>query len=164
MSIVRDILRTYRAPRDVQATRMQGPPREDRAMAVLFAGFFLIFIAQWPRLARESHFDPTIELNARLGAALFVWLMIMPLAFYVVSIVLTLILRAFGTGITGFQIRSALFWGLLASTPVWLFAGLLGGFAPGPGFTLVSTLALALVLVFAGAGLMTASAKRGDAL
>ncbi len=151
MSVVRDIIRTYRAPREVQARRISGEPREDRALAILLAACALIFVAQWPRLSREAFLDPTIGLDARMAGALFAWILIMPLVFYAVSILLTLILR-----MPGHAVRMALFWALLASTPLWLLAGLLAGFAPGPGFGLVSAAALLAVVVFAGAGIMTA--------
>ena len=152
MSIALDILRTYRAPREVQARRMSGEPREDRALVILMAACALIFIAQWPRLARESFIDPSIGLDARMAGALFAWLMIMPLVFYALSIILVMLLRLFGSQMTGFSVRMALFWALLASTPVWLFAGLLAGLAPGPAFGAVSAFALGLVIVFAAAG------------
>jgi hypothetical protein len=151
MSVVLDILRTYRAPRDVQARRIAAGPREDRALAILLAACALIFVAQWPRLSREAFLDPSIGLDARMAGALFAWILIMPLVFYALSIILTLILR-----VPGHAVRMALFWALLASTPLWLLAGLLAGFAPGPGFGLVSAAALLAVVVFAAAGLMTA--------
>ena len=157
MSVVLDILRTYRAPREVQARRMAGAPREDRALAVLLAGCAVIFIAQWPRLARESHLDAGVDLEARLAGALFAWLMIMPLVFYVLAFVLHLILRGIGHAVSGYAVRMALFWAVLAAAPLWLLSGLLAGFAPGPGFAIVSTAALLAVVVFTGAGVMVAT-------
>lgn len=151
MSVVLDIVRTYRAPREVQARRIAGEPREDRALAILLAACALIFVAQWPRLSREAFLDPSIGLDARMAGALFAWILIMPLVFYALSIVLTLFLR-----VPGHAVRMALFWALLASTPLWLLAGLLAGFAPGPGFGLVSAAAVLAVVVFAAAGIMTA--------
>ena len=154
MSVVTDILRTYRAPRDVQARRTTGAPREDRALACLMAGCALIFLAQWPRLAREAALDPSITLEARLAGALFAWLMVMPLAFYALALGLALVLRAFRQPVTGYGCRTALFWALLASTPVWLVSGLIAGFAPGPLFGVVSAVALGLFVVFTGAGVL----------
>lgn len=164
MSIVLDIVRTYRAPREVQARRMAGGPREDRALAILLGACALIYIAQLPRFARESHLEVDKDLNALMAGGLFGWLMVMPLVFYTLSILITLVLKALGQNVSGFSCRMALFWALLASTPVWLLAGLLAGFAPGPGFTIVSTLAFATVLVFAGAGLITAKTAREGSL
>ena len=162
MSVVLDILRTYRAPREVQARRMSGAPREDRALAVLLAACALIFVAQWPRLARESHLDPSVGLDARLAGALFAWVMILPLVFYALAFLIHIGLKVFGNDAPGFPVRMAVFWALLASTPVWLLCGLLAGFAPGAGFVAVSTLALFLVPLFAGAGLMNLRAGQGD--
>jgi len=159
MSIVLDIVQTYRAPGRVQARRMAGVPREDQALAVLLGACALIFVAQWPRFARESHLDEAVGLNALLAGGLFGWLMVMPLMFYAFAVLLTLMMKVLGAEVTGFQCRMALFWALLASTPVWLFAGLLAGFAPGPGYLIVSTLALVVVVVFTGAGLRRASAS-----
>ncbi len=158
MSVVLDILRTYRAPREVQARRIEGGPREDRALAILLAACGVIFVAQWPRFAREAFLDSSVSLEARMAGGLFGWILVMPLVFYALSLVLTIVMRATGTPVPGHACRMALFWALLASTPLWLFAGLLGGFAPGPGFGLVSLAALIAVVVFAGAGIMTARA------
>ena len=164
MSVVHDIVRTYRAPREVHARRMVGAPREDRALAILLGACALIYVAQLPRFARESHLDAEKDLNALLAGGLFGWLMVMPLVFYVLSILVTLVLKVLGQNVTGFTCLMAMFWALLASTPIWLLAGLLAGFAPGPGFTIVSTLAFVTVLVFAGAGLITAKTAREGSL
>lgn len=157
MSVVADILRTFRAPVAVQARRMSGPPREDRALAVLLGGCFLIFIAQLPRLSREAYFDPTIPFDARMAGALFGWLMVMPLVFYGVSLVLKLALAALRLPATGYRLRSALFWALLASAPLWLLTGLTAGFVgDGAAAAIVGAGALGSFVVFAGAGLVAA--------
>ena len=152
MSIVTDILRTYRSPRAVQARRMEGVPREDRVLASLMAGCALIYVAQWPRLAREASVDPSVTVESLLAGALFAWLMVMPLVLYALALILAGSLKLIGGQATGYVCRAALAWALLASTPLWLFAGLLGGFAPGAGWALVSALALLAVVVFTGAG------------
>ena len=158
MSIVLDIFRTYRAPREVQARRMDGPPREDRALAVLLGACALIYVAQWPRFSREAFLDASVSVEARMAGGLFAWLMVMPLVFYALSLALALVARAAGRPISGYACRMALFWGLLASTPLWLLSGLLAGFAPGSGLAIVSSAALLAVVVFTAAGLMTARA------
>ena len=76
MSIVLDILRTYRAPREVARRRIGNTAREDRAIAVLMGACLLIFVAQWPRLALETHVDDSISLEARMAGALFGWLFV----------------------------------------------------------------------------------------
>jgi hypothetical protein len=158
VSIVLDIVKTYVQPREVQARRMSGEVREDRALVSLFAACGLIFVAQWPRLSREAFLDPSIPFDARLAGALFGWLMLMPLVFYVLSLLLQLVLRVLGQRPHGYCVRSALFWALLASTPLWLLAGLMLGFAgTGTGSVVTGALALGAFLIFVLAGLMAAS-------
>ena len=101
MSVVLDILRTYRAPREVQARRIEGGPREDRALAILLAACGVIFVAQWPRFAREAFLDSSVSLEARMAGGLFGWMIVMPLVFYALSLVLTLVMRATGTSGAG---------------------------------------------------------------
>lgn len=154
MSVVRDILATYRAPRTVHKGHFEGERREDKALAWLVSACVLIFVAQWPRLAREAWLAPEIDLQARLAGALFAWVMVMPLFFYVASLVLSLVLKAFGHWASAYHVRTVLFWSLLASVPLWLLSGLIGGFAGAGGvFTLVSTVSLVALVVFVWAGL-----------
>jgi hypothetical protein len=127
MSVVRDIMATYRRPGRVVARRLAMGQREDRALATLMAGCFVVFIAQWPRLARQAHFQGE-ELNMLLGSTLLAWVFIMPLFLYVMAFVVHIVLRAFGGRGSSYGSRLALFWALLASTPVMLFWGLVAGF------------------------------------
>lgn len=156
MSLVLDIARTFRAPREVLSRRLASGAQESRALAMLLGACALIFVAQWPRLAREAFLDPSISLEARMAGALFAWLMIMPLVFYGAALLLTLVTRIIGPPVPGPACRIVLFWALLASTPLWLLAGLMAGFAPGPGFAIFSLAALIAVLVFTAAGIKTA--------
>ena len=163
MSIVRDIVRTYVAPRDVQARRMSGEAREDRALAVLMGACILIFIAQWPRLSREAFLDPSIGFDARLAGALFGWLMIMPLVFYALAMIAQLIVRALGVTGAGFACRITLFWALLASTPLWLLTGLVAGFVgAGAGLTIIGIAALGAFVIFWVAGISVILAHRSE--
>lgn len=163
MSVVRDIARTYVAPREVQARRISGAPREDRALAILMGACVLIFVAQWPRLSREAFLDPSIGFDARLAGALFGWIMIMPLVFYALAMLVQIILRAFGATNAGFASRIVLFWALLASTPLWLLTGLTAGFAgAGVGLTIAGIAALGAFVIFWMAGLSAILAHRSE--
>lgn len=158
MSVVLDILRTWRSPRATAARRMDGPPREDRALAILLGACALVFVAQLPRLSREAYLDPSIPFDGRMAGALFGWLMIMPLVLYAVAALIHLVLRLAGTSTTGFRVRMALFWALLASSPVWLLAGLMAGFTgDSVGTTMFQVLAVGGFLVFAATGLVAAA-------
>lgn len=163
VSVVRDIARTYVAPKEVQAARLSGPAREDRALAVLMGACVLIFVAQWPRLSREAFLDPSIGFDARLAGALFGWIMVMPLVFYALAMLVQLVLRALGVVQAGFASRIVLFWALLASTPLWLVTGLAAGFVgTGTGLTIVGIAALGAFVIFWMAGLSVILAQRSE--
>lgn len=149
MSVTWDILRTYRAPREVVRRRAGGVPNEARALVILLAGCLLMFVAQWPSLSRAAFEAPEVPLQARMGGALVAWLFIMPLVFYVLAALSHLIARLFGGAGTWYQARVALFWALLAAAPAFLLSGLVQGFVgTGIAFSITGTLAGAVFLVF----------------
>jgi len=161
VSVVNDIARTYVRPREVFRRRFGAGPREDRAIAVLMAACALIFVAQWPRLAREAHFDDTVTLQALMGATLFAWVFVAPLVLYGLAALSHVVARALGGQGTWFRARLALFWALLAASPLWLFHGLVAGFVgPGASLSLVGLLALGAFVVFWGVGLVEAEWQR----
>lgn len=80
MSVLQDMVQSYRNPRAVFRRRVGDGPREDRALAVLMFACALVFAAQMPRLARQAH-ETGEELNMLLGATLLGWLFIMPWCF-----------------------------------------------------------------------------------
>ena len=153
MSVALDILRTYRAPRVILRRRLSSGAREDRALALLMGACVLIFVAQWPRLSREAFLDPAIAFDARMAGALFGWIFVAPLFLYCIAFLTHVALRLTGSQSTGFESRLALFWALLAATPLLLLAGLMAGFAgPGPATALTGVLAFGAFLVFWVAG------------
>lgn len=154
MSVVLDILRTYRAPRSVQVRRMTGPRHEGALLAMALAACGLIFVAQLPRLARESWLEPAVGLDARLAGAFFGWMVAMPLVLYAIALLVHIALRLVRWPATGHACRAALFWALLASTPAWLLSGIAAGLAPGLPFEAVSLVALVLFLAFLWAGML----------
>lgn len=143
MPVTTDILRAWRAPRALIREKLGQGLREDRALAVLMGGCGLAFVAQWPRLSREAFLNPDVPLEARLGGALMGWIFIAPLLFYALGAASHLVARAVGGKGTWFGARLALFWALLAVSPVLLLNGLVGGFiGSGPAATLVGVLVL----------------------
>jgi hypothetical protein len=164
MSVTRDIARTYRAPREVLRRRVAGAPREDRALAIVMAACALMFVSQWPLQSRLAFEDPTVPLDMRMGGALMGWVFIAPLAFYLLAAVVHAIARLFGGRASWYEARMALFWALLAASPLWLLNGLVAGFiGPGPELTMVGLAALLTFLVFWGAGLWEVETGRGTA-
>lgn len=102
-------------------------PREDRALAILMGACLLVFIAQWPAISRRAHLEE-LELNALLAGALFGWLFIAPLGLYLLAALSHLVAKLFGGKGGWYGARLALFWSLLASTPLILLNGLVAGF------------------------------------
>lgn len=128
MSLTREIRLSWRAPRTAIRRQLADGLREDRALIYLVVACLLIFVAQWPRLSREAHLDPSVPLDARIGAALLGWLFMAPLFFYALAALSHLVARALGGQGSWFSARLALFWTLLVVSPLFLFDGLVAGF------------------------------------
>ena len=161
MSIVRDLAATWRAPVATMRRRI-ARATEPTALATLMGASALIFVAQWPRLAREAYVAPEVPLDARIGGALFGWIFIVPPAFYLIAAITCGAAKLLGGGRSGLSHRVALFWALFASVPAWLFQGLAAGIAgPGPALTLAGAVILAAFLGFWGAGLVAAERGQG---
>ena len=134
MAVTADIMRSWRGPRAVMRDLLAQGKREDRALAYLIVFCLLVFVAQWPRLARTAAgFDlaPGAEprdLMQMMSYELFAWITIWPLAFYGIAAVSHLVAKVFRGRGTFYTARLALFWSLLASVPVLLLYGLMAGF------------------------------------
>ena len=131
MSVIREIGATYAGPHKVVARHLAVGPREDRALVILIAACALFFVSSWPINARIAHLEGK-ELNPLLGGSLMAWIFMAPLAFYVLSFVVKIVLSLFGWKGGAYGSRIALFWALLAASPVVLLNGLVLGFI-GPG-------------------------------
>ena len=137
MSITRNISATYRGPGRVMRRLLEMGQREDRALAYLMASCALMFIAQLPRLAREAHLTGD-DLNMLMGASLMGLIFIAPLLLYCIALLARGVGRVLGGKGSGYGARLALFWALLASSPLILLHGLVSGFiGPGPEETAV---------------------------
>ena len=142
MAILSDIARGWRDPAGLARAKLgQG---EGAALAVLMGSCGMLFVAQWPRLAREAHLKPEVPLEALLGAALLGLVFVLPLFFYGLAAVSQIVTRAFGLRISGYGARVALFWALLCLTPLLLLHGLTMGFlGQGGAVTLLGLLVVA---------------------
>ena len=156
MSLTADILRSYRAPRRVVHRQLKAGRREDRALVYLMSACVLIFIAQWPALSRAAHLDPSVPFDARLGGALMGVLFVLPLVAYAISFLLWLALRLFGP-VERYGVRLALFWAMLAVSPLMLAQSALSSIVGTGGVVLLFGLGvLAAFLVILVAGLRAA--------
>ncbi len=160
MALTTDIAQSYRAPRRVVRRHLAAGPREDRALMFLMVGCLLIFVAQLPRLSRQATLEGEAALGPLAAAELFVWLFFAPLFFYALAGLVAWGMRLAGSAIGWYEARLALFWTVLATTPLWLLRGLVSGFiGPGPGLDAVSLLALGIFGVLWFAGLREAGAQ-----
>jgi hypothetical protein len=143
MAITTDIVDSYRAPGRVLRRQLSRGANEGRALMLLMLGCAMMFVAQWPRLSREAALDPDVPREALFVAALNGWIFIMPILLYLLAPVPHLIAKGFGGKGSWFDARMALFWAIVAASPVWLFQGIVAGFL---GAGLVKTV-LALVAI-----------------
>ena len=134
MAVTTDIIRTWRGPRAVMRDLLADGKREDRALAYLIVFCLLVFVAQWPRLARQAAgFDlaPGAEprdLLQMMTYELFAWITVWPLLLYALAGLSHLLAKLFRGRGTFYTARLALFWSLLASVPLLLLYGLMAGF------------------------------------
>lgn len=161
MALTTDILASYRRPGDVVLRRAGGKVREDRALVTVMLACALIFVAQWPRLSRQAHLGDQ-DLEMLVGGSLLAWVFIMPLVLYALAALTRLVARIMGGRGTWYGARMALFWALLAASPLWLLWGLVAGFiGPGAALNLVGVFALGAFLTIWALGLW--AVERGPA-
>lgn len=157
MPVTTDIVATYRGPGRVVRRLLDMGPREDRALAFVMAFCVIGFVAQLPGLARRAHLEG-LDLNMLMGGALLGSVFMLPLMFYVLAWASGGVARLLGAPITSYMARIALFWALLASSPLVLLNGLVAGFiGPGPVLTGAGLLWVAVFVWFWFSGLAQAS-------
>ncbi|MEO1703747.1 MAG: YIP1 family protein [Pseudomonadota bacterium] len=159
MPVTRDIVQTYRRPRSVMRRLLDAGQREDRAIAILLGGCFMLFVASWPRLAREAEVTGS-DLTQDMAYALFATVFILPLVLYGIAALSHLLLKPFGVKGTWYGARLAFFWALLASSPLTLLWGLTHGFI-GPGVQTQVTGALWFVVFLLFWSINLREAERG---
>jgi hypothetical protein len=143
MSVVSDIVQTWTDPKGVIRAKTV-LPREDRALATVMGACLLLFVGEWPSMARNVAADPSVPFEARVGGGLMAVIFVMPLVLYGIAWIGRLIAGAFGGRASGYAARMALFQALLAMTPLALIYGLARGVqGPGPAATITGLAALA---------------------
>lgn len=162
MAVTGDIIRAWRHPRQVMRHQLGHGKREDRALVFLISACLLIFVAQWPRLARLAETDPSMPFDIRIGGALLGWLFLAPLALYAIAALSRIIARLAGGKGDWYAARLALFWSLLVAAPVWIVNGLVAGL-PGVAAVKALTGALALASFIAVWMLSLYEAEKGGA-
>lgn len=157
MALTTDILATYRRPGAVAAGKL-ATRREERALSYLMLGCGLVFVGQWPKLQRDAYLGDQ-DLQPLIGAALFAWIFLAPVLLYLLAWVVRLASLALRRPVSGFGSRMALFWALVAASPLWLLRGLTAGMiGPGPALAVVDAVTAGIFLWFWVAGLRAAHA------
>lgn len=147
MSVSADIIRSYAAPARVVRRLLAMGQREDRALAMLMAALGIIFLAQWPALMRQARTDPSVPFDARIGGALMALVFFAPLIAYGLAALARLVARLCGGRGSWFSARLALFWSLLAASPLMLAQGLANAIlGPGAAMTALAWAVLAAFL------------------
>ncbi len=147
MAVTSDIVASWRHPRRVIASHLARGRSEPFAFSLLLVFLLLAFVAQWPRLSRQSVLTPDVPLVQGFVATGLALLATIPL-FYLLAAASHGIARLFG-GRGGFYgARIALFMALLAASPLVLLHGLTLGFSgSGAQSLLVGTFAFAAFAV-----------------
>lgn len=153
MAFILDIAATYRGPGRVIDRFLAAPEHEGRVLAMAIGACAFLFVAQWPALARKAHLEQQ-ELNMLLGSSLMAAMFILPLLLYVLAYLAYFVQRLFGGKGNGYGARLALFWALLAASPLALLNGLVAGFiGNGAGVQVVGFLWTCVFLWFWLAGM-----------
>lgn len=149
-----DIAATYRGPGKVVRRLAAAGQREDRVLAILMGSCVILFVARWPALARQAHLEGQ-ELNMLLGGTLMATVFLAPLLFYALAFLAHLVARALGGKGPSFNARLALFWSLLASSPLILLNGLVAGYiGAGIQLTIVGLIWFCVFMWFWIAGML----------
>ena len=157
MAVSDEILATYRGPGRVLRRMLGEGADETRALGYLLAGLVLAFVARWPALSRAAHLDPAIPLEARLAGMLLATVFLLPLLAYALAGASHAVLRLFGGRGSHYGARIALFWALLAVSPLMLLKGLVAGLiGPGAALTATGATIFAAFMWIWGAGLHAA--------
>ncbi|MFN4153391.1 MAG: YIP1 family protein [Paracoccaceae bacterium] len=148
MSITTDIVESWRRPRAVVRRHLARGQSEPFAFSLLVAFLVLAFVAQWPGASRAAFEAGNTPVAPRLLAIGLALLATVPL-WYGLAAVSRLVAWAIGGRGSWYGARIALFWSLVAVSPIMLLQGLVAGMiGPGPGLTAVAVIAGLAFVVF----------------
>lgn len=161
MSVTLGIVASWRRPRAVMRGVLARGATESFAFSLLVTFLVLAFVAQWPQAARQAHLTDTPLPPLLLGRALGL-LATIP-AWYGLAALGHLVARAFGGGGSWLGARLALFWALVATSPLVLLSGLVAGMLGGLQAT-VTGLVVAVAFLFQWINALIAAHGRAGAV
>jgi hypothetical protein len=148
MSLTTDMRQSWTGHRRVVRRHLARGRSEPFVFTFLFVFMVLAFVSQYPRAARIALENPDIPLAAQLLGLAYGLLIFLPFA-YGLAALSHVIARALGARSTWYGARLALFYSLVAASPVMLLQGLVAGIVGlGMQSFLVGILALTAFVVF----------------
>ena len=148
MSVVSDIVDSWRTPSTVVRRHLARGKSEPFAFVLLVVFLIICFIAQWPDVARVTVLKPDIPMAPQLLGRAMAILATIPV-WYALAALGHLAARAMGGQGGWYGARMALIWALVTITPLVMIAGLVAGMiGTGPQLTAVGTLTFAAFVVF----------------
>lgn len=124
MGATADILRSYARPLAPIREHLARGPVESRSLAFLMVGCIVVFVAQWPQLARVAQLEGE-PFDRLVAYSLLAWLFFAPLLLYGLALLGHGVSRLLGGRGTSAEARLALFWAWLTATPLAMLTGIL---------------------------------------
>ncbi|MEM7437983.1 MAG: hypothetical protein AAF393_00180 [Pseudomonadota bacterium] len=147
MSLLTNIARAYRAPRQALASEL-AQLAEPRTLMIGMLFCLLTFVSRMPEIAAVSFAegDDAETRNGRYGAMFVSTVLFAPLMMYFIAWVAHAVLRLIGGQATWAEARLAFFWAALVTVPLVLISGALKVFSPGPLFFVAQLLTAVVFL------------------
>lgn len=147
MSVTNDIVASWRNPGKATLRHLSRGRSEAFAFALLVVFLILAFVARWPTAARVSALQPEVPVFPQLMAAGLATLATIPV-WYGLAALSRLAAGAMGGSGSWYGARIALFWSLVAVSPLVLLTGLVAGMiGPGTQLSLVGSITFVAFLI-----------------
>lgn len=127
MPVTQDIVQAHYKPQTVMTRLLAMGPRDDRVLAMIMGACLIMFASQWPWRAREAH-ETGVPLVDLIQTDFYALIFFAPLACYGIAALTRIVAMIFRGKGSWYSARLALFWSLLAATPLVVLAGLVKGF------------------------------------
>lgn len=164
MSLTADMRQSWTGHRRVVRRHLSRGRSEPFVFTFLLVFMILAFVSQYPRAARIALENPEMLLPAQLLGLAYGMLIFLPFA-YALAAISHVVARALGARSTWYGARLALFYSLVAASPLMLLQGLVAGVL-GLGMQpfLVGIFALTAFVVFWALALVEVNKGENDAV
>ena len=132
--------------------------KESQLLPLLYFSCLILLLSQLIQVTSDVQDSPYL---AVIAAVVVSYLFFLPLFMYILSLVLYIVLKAFGAKVSSFQTRLALFWSLTISTLIILFVSVVKIFISGT-IELITVIFSELVTVYIFSRIVSFAAKFKD--